>query len=172
MILRLTRGRCDVLVAPQFAFRKNHQAHEVIFILRQLIEKALEWDMGLFLMDGDVRKAYDFTKHSQLIKGMQKKGVEHFLIAAIIREIRRSKMEIIVDSVTRTGGWVVPDQFRRATRGCRFTSTPLWTSRRAIFGRFVRRKSGDGSCTTEALFVSYFLQTIIGWWLEVLNTLS
>ena len=31
----------------------------------QLVEKALEWDMSLFLMDGDVRKAYDFTKHSK-----------------------------------------------------------------------------------------------------------
>ena len=53
MLLRLTRGRCDKLVAPHFAFRKGFQAHEVIFILRQLVEKAVEWDMGLFVMDGE-----------------------------------------------------------------------------------------------------------------------
>ncbi len=85
------------MVAPQFAFRKYHQTHEVIFILRQLVEKALEWNVSLFLMDGDVRKAYDFTKHSQIVKGLQAKKVEDIIIAAIIREIRRSRTEVIVD---------------------------------------------------------------------------
>ena len=43
---------CRPLRAPQFAFRKFHQAHEVVFILRQLIEKAVEWRAPhLFVMD-------------------------------------------------------------------------------------------------------------------------
>ena len=33
---------CRSLEAPQFAFRKFHQAHEHVFILRQLIERAVE----------------------------------------------------------------------------------------------------------------------------------
>ncbi len=33
---------CRSLEAPQFAFRKFNQAHEVVFILRQLIKKAVE----------------------------------------------------------------------------------------------------------------------------------
>ncbi len=35
----LAENTCDRLYAPQFAFRKFHQAHEVVFIMRQLIEK-------------------------------------------------------------------------------------------------------------------------------------
>ena len=93
--------RGDNLVAPQFAFRRGHQAHEAVFTLRQLVEKALEWNMGLFLMDGDVRKAYDYTKHSYLVQGLQAKRVENILIAAIIREIRRSRTVVSVDRVTR-----------------------------------------------------------------------
>ncbi len=38
----LAETTCDRLYAPQFAFRKFHQAHEVVFVLRQLIEKAVE----------------------------------------------------------------------------------------------------------------------------------
>ncbi len=48
--------------APQFAVRKFYQAHEVVFILRQLIEKAVEWRAPhVYVMDGDIKKAYDFV---------------------------------------------------------------------------------------------------------------
>ena len=39
----LTETTCRHLVSAQFAFRKYHQAHEVVFIIRQLVEKAVEW---------------------------------------------------------------------------------------------------------------------------------
>ncbi len=58
--------------------------------------------MALFVMDGDVRKAYDCTKHSVVIKGMQKKSIEDIIIAAVIREVKRSRTEVVVDGVTRT----------------------------------------------------------------------
>ena len=32
-----------VLEGPQFAFRKRHQPHECVYILRSLIEKQIEW---------------------------------------------------------------------------------------------------------------------------------
>ena len=48
VILMLTDGRLEKLVAPQYAFRKQYQAHEVIFILRMLVEKALEWNIPVF----------------------------------------------------------------------------------------------------------------------------
>ncbi len=145
MLLRLTRGKCDRLIAPQFAFRKGHQAHEVIFILRQLVEKAIEWDMGLFIMDGDVRNAYDFTKHSHVVSGLKRKGVEDVLVAAILREVRRSRTEIIVDKVTKT------DEVRR-TR----------ISRPETFGSYRRRTSGDGDFRMAVIFQSYFLPTTTG----------
>ena len=39
----------------------------------------------MFIMDGDVMKAYDYTKHSRLIQGLRKKSVEDVIIAAIVR---------------------------------------------------------------------------------------
>ncbi len=48
----LAENTCDRLYAPQFAFRKFHQAHEVVFIMRQLIEKAVEWKTPIPLHHG------------------------------------------------------------------------------------------------------------------------
>ena len=102
LILKLTGGRCDSLNAPQFAFRKGHQAHEVVFILRQVVEKSIEWNQPVFILDGDIRKAYDFTRHPRMVEALLWKGVPQILVAAIIREIRRTKVAVVVDQVTRT----------------------------------------------------------------------
>ena len=42
VLYMLAETTCRSLAEPQFAFRKFHQAHEVVFILRQLVEKAVE----------------------------------------------------------------------------------------------------------------------------------
>ena len=63
------------LLAPQFALRKYHQAHEVVFILRQLIEKAVEWRAPhLFVMDGDIKKAYDYVSHKAFAEAAKETG--------------------------------------------------------------------------------------------------
>ena len=61
----------------------------------------MKWDMRRFFLNGDVRKAWDYSKHSCLIKGPQAKIVENVLIAAIIREIRSRKTTITVDRGTK-----------------------------------------------------------------------
>ena len=45
----------------QFAFRKGYQGHEIITIIRLLAEKSIELSEPLFVFDGDIHKAYDFT---------------------------------------------------------------------------------------------------------------
>ena len=42
--------------APQFAFKPRHQGHEPVFILRSFVEKAIEWDIHIFVLDGDIKK--------------------------------------------------------------------------------------------------------------------
>ena len=37
VLYMLGENTCKELAEPQFAFRKYHQAHEVVFILRQLV---------------------------------------------------------------------------------------------------------------------------------------
>ena len=74
----------------QFAFRAGYQAAEVQFVLRQVIEKAIEFDRDIFLLDGDVFKAYDCVDHAAWARSFDKRGVPRFITAAYIREVRRS----------------------------------------------------------------------------------
>ena len=46
-LLHLVKGPLDDLVGCQFAFRKHHQAHEVVWCFRSLVEKANEWQLHL-----------------------------------------------------------------------------------------------------------------------------
>ena len=88
----LGEGVCRSLKAPKFAFRKSHQAHEVVFILRQLIEKALDWRAPhLFVMDGDIRKAYDFVSHKAFAEAARGKGTDEVWVLAWLREWRSMK---------------------------------------------------------------------------------
>ena len=75
ILLHMTRDKLDQLAAPQFAFRKNHQAGECIFLLIQLIEQHVEWDMPLCICDGDIYKAYDETNHMRVCNALIGKQV-------------------------------------------------------------------------------------------------
>ena len=52
------------LKGNQCAFTPNHRPEEVIYCLRSLIEKAIEWQIHLWIGDGDIAKAYDNTGHT------------------------------------------------------------------------------------------------------------
>ena len=83
VLYMLGDSMCKPLQAPQFAFRKFHQAHEVVFILRQLIEKAVEWRApDLYVMDGDIKKAYDFVSHKAFAEAAREEGISEILIQA------------------------------------------------------------------------------------------
>ena len=105
----LAETACSHLVAAQFAFRKYHQAHEVVFIIRQLVEKAVEWRAPqVYIMDGDIKKAYDYVSHSAFATAARKRGMHEVLIHAWLREWRRMTSvfrldaETTSDKVTRT----------------------------------------------------------------------
>ncbi len=81
----LAENTCNRLYAPQFAFRKFHQAHEVVFIMRQLIEKALEWKAPeVYIMDGDIKEAYDYASHVLFAEAARSRGMHEVLILALI----------------------------------------------------------------------------------------
>ena len=90
------------LRAPQFAFRASHQAHEVIFILRNLIEKGIEWDVcggNVFILDGDISKAYDNTDQLFFAEAAVKRGVPKMVVAGMVREIRKSKTVVKIKNL-------------------------------------------------------------------------
>jgi hypothetical protein len=73
----------------QFAFKTNHQCHEIIFILRRLIEISLEWAIPIWILDGDIVKAYDNTQHDKIHGALINRGIQDILAAAIMREVAR-----------------------------------------------------------------------------------
>ena len=102
MLLLLAGSNILKFVAPQFAFRAQHQAHEPVFIMRNLVEKAIEWNVPIFVVDGAIHKAYDYTLHQEVIVGLQWKHVPNILIAGWLREIRRVSCTVILDPYIRS----------------------------------------------------------------------
>ena len=70
LIALLAKPHMRQLRAPQFAFTPGHQPHEVIFILRTLIERAIEWNIPIWILDGDIQKAYDNTQHNDILEAI------------------------------------------------------------------------------------------------------
>ena len=83
----LAGSRISETVGPQFAFKRGHQCHEIVFILRRLIEIANEWRIHVFVLDGDIQKAYDNTRHPIIAESLDSKDLDRILSAAILREV-------------------------------------------------------------------------------------
>eukprot|EP00959_Pyramimonas_sp_CCMP1952_P124189 2596886-Pyramimonas_sp.AAC.1 len=65
--------------------------------MRSLIEKSLEWQDALFILDGDIAKAYDYTRHDVVIHALADKNEPDVLSAAWIREFRRCRSTFVLD---------------------------------------------------------------------------
>jgi ribonuclease HI len=90
----LSEGKLKHTKAIQFAFKPGHQCHEPVFILRRLVEVAIEWNVPIFVLDGDIVKAYDNTEHTKVLEALQRKGIPDILSAAILREISRARCKV------------------------------------------------------------------------------
>ena len=74
--------------SPQYWHVPGRQAHEVVFILRRMVEQATEWQIPVFVMDCDVAAAFDHVSHHMIIDAMEALKVPVVLVAAWIREYR------------------------------------------------------------------------------------
>ena len=59
--------------------------------MRRIIEIALEWQTHVFILDGDITKAYDYTQHTLILEALSQRGIPEILSAAILREVARPK---------------------------------------------------------------------------------
>ena len=46
----------------------------IYYIIRSLIEEALEWGIPIWVLDGDIAKAYDNTPHDKAYQALIKAG--------------------------------------------------------------------------------------------------
>ena len=72
-----------VLPESQCGFQRGRGCTDMIFVVRQLAEKAIEHNSNQYLVFVDLRKAYDSVPHSALWIALRKLGVPDDLITLI-----------------------------------------------------------------------------------------
>ena len=75
--------------SPQYGHVPGRQAHEVVFILRRMVEQANEWRIQTFVMDCDVAAAFDHVSHHLIVDAVEALKVLPVLVSAWIQRIRR-----------------------------------------------------------------------------------
>ena len=75
------------------------QAHEVVFILRRMVDQANEWRIPIFVMDCHVAAAFDHVSHHLIIDAMEALKVPPVLVAAWIIEYREG-LKLMFSSTT------------------------------------------------------------------------
>ena len=88
---------------PQYGHVPGRQAHEVVCMLRRIVEQATEWQIPLFVMDCDVAAVFDHVSHHEIIKATLALGVPPVLIAAWIREYRNSERQLKLNDTVTAG---------------------------------------------------------------------
>ena len=104
LFARLLNDRLQLVVEEtvsdsQCGFRTGRGCVDMIFCVRQLVEKAIEHNTKLFLLFVDLRKAYDSVPRAALWRALQKYGVPDIMI-----ELIRSLHDGISATVTVGGG--------------------------------------------------------------------
>ena len=92
----------SIFRGPQYGHVPGRQAHEVVWMLRRMVEQGTEWQIQIFVMDCDVAAAFDHVSHHE-IKATLAMGVPPVLIAAWIREYRNSETQVKLDDVVTPG---------------------------------------------------------------------
>ena len=97
-------GRIAKCLGVQTAFTPGRQAEEVLFTIRQFVEKNNEWrkDISLCVLDTDIAKAYDHVTFELVERGLTKKGVPKPIIAAWLREWSQMKSTMCLNPETKS----------------------------------------------------------------------
>ena len=145
---QLAGGALQSRHGPQYGHVLGRQAHEVVWMLRRVVEQATEWQTPVFEMDCDVAAAFDHVSHHELAV-----GVAPTLIDAWIREHRNSetiaKLDIVTPGTRRTRSVPQCDPCARRT----FLEQP-WTHQPQSFAM---------GCPWEAvIWVCCFSRTLAG----------
>lgn len=87
----------EVLPESQCGFRKGRGCADMIFTVRQLVEKSWEHKAKSFLVFIDLRKAYDSIPREALWMALQKLGVPNSVIELIHSFHQNMKAQILLD---------------------------------------------------------------------------
>eukprot|EP00973_Karenia_brevis_P005186 712462-Karenia_brevis.AAC.1 len=90
-IIDLAKLQLSPILGVQFAFIPQHQTHEVVYMLRSIVEKSCEWDIPVWIIDGDVHKAYDSLEYVHALNGLVHHHCPKILASALAREWKHQR---------------------------------------------------------------------------------
>ena len=90
----------DVVSDSQCGFRKGRGCTDMIFCMRQLVEKTREHNSKVFMLFVDLKKAYDSIPHQALWLVLQKYGIPLVIINLIQSLHEGTKAEVSVSGGT------------------------------------------------------------------------
>ena len=99
VLARIVKERLQVIaerILPdsQCGFRKNRGCVDMIFVARQLVEKAREHDDSLFMLFVDLQKAYDSVPMLAMWKVLEKSGTPPKLLSVVKTCTLKSNLDL------------------------------------------------------------------------------
>ena len=85
---RISGGVDAKLRKEQAGFRKGRSTIEQIFVLRNIVEQAVEWNSSLYVYFVDYEKAFDSVHRKTLWKIMESYGIPSFLHKSLRRILK------------------------------------------------------------------------------------
>ena len=125
----------EVLPDSQCGFRRGRGCVDMIFCVRQMIEKAVEHNTKIFMLFIDLRKAYDLVPRQALWRALESYGIPESMLQMIRSLHDGMKAEVTVD------GQVAPEfEVRNGLRqGCVLAPTLFNLYFNLVFGQWRER---------------------------------
>jgi len=121
IIQRRIEPKLQIRLGPEIiGFRKNHQVHELTLYLKSLIECQREYGKPLFVLEADIKKAFDESEHGEISNSLSQQGAPEPEVCALHRERVRK------NTIYKLNGVPVTERifnFRGAPQG--MTTSPL-----------------------------------------------
>ena len=118
---RLQNAAEDILSDSQCGFRQGRGCTDMIFVVRQLVEKTLEHDYSLFILSVNLRKAYDSVPRNALWKVLQKYGIPPTMLNIIKSFHNGMQASIRVTSSSSSSGSL--EECNGLRQGCTLAPT-------------------------------------------------
>ena len=106
LIRRIADGVDEKLRKEQAGFRRGRSTVEQIFVLRNILEQALEWNAILYVCFVDYEKAFDSVHRETLWKIMESYGIPRKLVK-MVKAIYAGNQCAVVDSSGQTDWFTV-----------------------------------------------------------------
>ena len=134
-IRRISGGGDAKLRKEQAGFRKGRSTVEQVFVLRNIVEQAVEWNSSLYVCFVDYEKAFDSVHRKTLCKIMESYGIPSKLIR-MVKAMYDGSQCVVVEGTGQTDWFDVKSGVKQGCNMSGFLFLPVidWIMRRTVSG--------------------------------------